>query len=390
MAELVLGVLLLVCGGLLWFVYDGYLRCLRIVARSRRAASSASPAVDGAVAPSHVVVLIAVHDEAHQIVERVRNVLDQELPGGRIEVVLASDGSTDDLEAVVAEHLGSEVRIVHSAQQLGKSSIQNLAMEVIDAPVVVLTDADTRFALGFLRAVLAPFADPSVGAVQAHLLFGDGPPGSLAASQGRYWRAELAIRQLEASLGILAVASGACVAVRRSSWCPLDPAYGDDCMIPLDVVAQGHRVAYAKEAVAHEQADDEFDRVIANRTRMTVRNWQGTWSRPELLNVFTHPGYAIALWSHKVLRWLSPVWLAGFALAALALPVASSGLLAWLPALAVGGVALGAAVGWAGAARQVRVPVCSSLYAFALANVGFAGGLIKAARGQRISSYRSR
>ena len=391
MAEPVLVALLLVFGGLLWFVYDGYLRCLRIVRHLMKPAAQVDQvvgSVDGP--PLEVAVLITVHDEAHQIVERLRNVLDQEFSGGRVEVVLASDGSTDDLAAVVAEHSGGDVRIVHSEEKVGKSSIQNEAMASISADVVVFSDADTRFAPGFLQAVVAPFADASVGAVQAHLLFGGGESGSLAASQGRYWRAELAIRQLEASFGILAVASGACVAVRRTLWCPLAPTVGDDCMIPLDVVAQGYRVAYARDAVAHEPADDEFHRVIANRTRMTVRNWQGTWSRSELLDVFSHPGYAFALWSHKVLRWLSPVWLVGFAICSLALPFASSGPLAWLPASAMGAVALAAVVGWVGVSRSVKIPVCGSIYAFALANVGFAGGLIEAVRGRRISSYQSR
>lgn len=395
MADLGTGILvalLAVFGGLLWFIYDGYLRCLRIANRlmKRPPARPADLATgSGDEPPLEVAVLIAVHNEAHQIVERVQDVLDQVVRAGRVQVVLASDGSTDELAAVVAEHFGDEVRIVHSAEQVGKSRIQNEAMAAIESDVVVFSDADTRFAPGFLAAVVAPFANSSVGAVQAHLLFGGGAPGSLAASQGRYWRAELAMRQLEASFGILAVASGACIAVRRSLWCPLDPAHGDDCMIPLDVVAQGYRVAYARDAVAHEPADDEFDRVIANRTRMTVRNWQGTWSRSELLNVFTHPGYATALWSHKVLRWLSPVWLVGFAICALALALVSSGPWALLPAVAFGAVVLAAMIGWFGATRSVKVPVCASIYAFALANVGFAGGLIKAVRGQRISSYQS-
>ncbi len=400
----VLTALVVVFGGLVWWVYDGYLRCLRIAHRlagKRFADASTLMDIPGDadadaeagipdVTGLHMAVLVGVHNEAHQIVERVRNVLDQDVPGGRVEVVLASDGSTDDLAAIVSEHFGEDVRIVHSPERVGKSQMQNQAMASIDADIVVFSDADTRFAPGFLRAVVAPFADPTVGAVQAHLLFGGGPPGSLAASQGRYWRAELAIRQLEASFGVLAVASGACIAIRRSLWCPLDPAYGDDCMIPLDVVAQGHRVAYAPGAVAHEPADGEFDRVIANRTRMTLRNWQGTWSRSELLNPRRQPGYAFALWSHKVLRWLSPVWLLGFAGCAIALGLVGEAPLAWVPAVGFGGVALAAAVGWLGATRSIRVPMCASVYAFALANVGFAGGLVKAIRGQRISSYQSR
>lgn len=387
MAPWVLTTLAVVFAGLLYFIYDGYLRLLRIIHRLAPHADRVPGQQEGG-APPAVAVLITVHNEAHQIVERVQNVLDQGYPRGLLDIVLASDGSTDELASVVAEHFGDDVRLVQADQQVGKSLIQNRAVESIGASIVLFSDADTRFASGFLEALVAPFSDPSVGAVQAHLLFVPADASTPVASQERYWRSELEIRQLESDLGILAVTSGCCVAVRRNLWRPLDPEFGEDCIIPLDVVSQSRKVVYAADAVAYEPADKEFDDVIGTRTRMTVRNWQATWSRSALLNPFVHPGYAFALWSHKVLRWLSPVWLIGLSVCTFALPFSSSWRLLALPAAGLLAFYLLALVGAVADTRSRRVPACAPIYAFMLANIGFLGGLMKAVRGHTVSLYR--
>jgi len=386
MIAVLLTALLVLFAGLLYYVYDGYLRLLRVVHHFAPRHDPVAVRADSAL-PS-VAILIAVHNEAHQILERVGNVLSQDYTPALVEVVLASDGSTDDLRGIVAEHFGEAVRFVHSNERVGKSEIQNRAIESIDATIVVFSDADTRFAPGFLRALVAPFADESVGAVQAHLLFVPADPSEPVSGQGRYWRAELEIRQLEADLGVLAVASGACIAMRRHLWRPLDPAFGDDCVIPLDVVSQSKTVAYAANAIAYEPAEATSDHVVRSRERMTLRNWQGTWSRPALLNPFVHPGYAGALWSHKLLRWLSPVWLIGFSTCALALPFVSTHSFFLIPAGAVVTFCMLGLVGAVAQARSRRVPICTSIHHFLLANLGFLRGLLRAMRGDTITRYR--
>ena len=384
LAATILIALVVVFAGLLYYVYDGYLRLLRVI-------NHFSSPPDHVAAPAElptVAVVIAVHNEVHQIVERVRNVLDQDYPEGLLDIVVASDGSTDDLADVLTEHFGERVRLVHTDHRVGKSTIQNQAVDSIRASILLFSDADTRFGPGFLTAVVAPFASASVGAVQAHLLFVPADASSTVVGQARYWRAELEIRRLEANLGILAVASGACIAVRRELWRPLDPRVGDDCMIPLDVVSQSKTLAYADQAIAHEPADAEFDHLVSTRARMTLRNWQGTWSRAALLNPFAHPGYAFALWSHKILRWLSPIWLLGLTISAAALLFAGSAPVRFLPAVTMGVFYSLALIGALARTRSRRVPIATAIYSFVLANLGFLSGLMKAARGGTISRYR--
>ena len=121
---------------------------------------------------------------------------------------------------------------------------------------------------------------------------------------------------------------------------------------------------------------------------MTLRNWQGTWSRPQLLNPLRHPGYAFALWSHKLLRWLSPLFLmtAVFSSATLLIlaPGAASGLmmLPWAMLFLLAGM-------HAVSGGKRLVPGSGAAWGFLLANVAFLTGVLQAIAGKRVRAYRN-
>jgi hypothetical protein len=269
--------------------------------------------------------------------------------------------------------------------RLGKSGAQNIAMREVAGDIVVLTDAQASFERSCLREMAAAFAEPAVGCVTAHLRLVE-RPGAVAASQGLYWSYELKLRELESRLGILAVASGSAMAFRRVLFRELPPFAGDDCVIPLDVVDQRHRVVHRAGALAYDTMEYEDAREFHSRVRMTMRNWTGTWLIPSLLDPLRHLGYAFALWSHKLLRWLGAVALVVMTLAAGAMAATGTQLavvLAFTAFLVAGAVGL-----WA-ARRSWSLPIVGTAYSFLLANAGFLVGLCKALAGQRTVTYRS-
>jgi cellulose synthase/poly-beta-1,6-N-acetylglucosamine synthase-like glycosyltransferase len=366
---LIIGLLMLL------YLYGGYLLCLRLLSVSR---GMAVPPGESYV--PKVTVLITVHNEAQGIAARVRNVLECDYPADRLEVLVASDGSDDETDAVVSGMQVERVRLFRPAERRGKTDTQNRAMLVASGEVVIFTDADTRFDTRFISEMVQPFADPRVGGVDGHLLFVTDAASGVSQSQGFYWRQELQIRAHESRHGLLAVASGACMAIRRAIFRPMQETVGEDCVIPLDVVDQGYRMVHADKALAFDRMEHESGREFKTRVRMTLRNWQGTWSYPQLLNPFRHPGIAWALWSHKVLRWLSPVfmlmWLSG-SLAALF----ANGALLGLPGALFMLAALAGAAG-------LPLPGVATAYSFCLANAGFMVGVAKAVFGRKISAYR--
>lgn len=375
-------------------VYGGYELLLRVLARLR-------PAVDADIhraSPRPTVsVLLTVHNEQADIIPRLENLLAQEYPANRMDIVVASDGSDDDTEslteAFAKAHPERSIRLVPVRAREGKSGAQNHAMPALSGEIVVLTDAATRFAPTFIDEVVAPFADPAVGCVVGRVDFAD-DGNAVSRGMRRYWRSEMRLRADESRLGILAVASGQAMAFRRVLFRPLPLHVGDDCIIPLDVVAAGARVVHRDAAIAYDKAETRTDRELSARARMTARNWVGTWRHPRLLAPFLHPGYAFALWSHKLMRWLSPVFLLVLAVTSVVL-FRHPFFAVWT---ALGALFLGlAGLGWIAERSKGRggrsVPgmaLPQFAFAFAVAQLGFLRGLWIVVRGRRIRAYTNR
>lgn len=370
---------------MLAYIYGGYrlwLKCMAALWRQY----DACEASEAHSFPS-VTVLVTVYNEADRIKTRIENILQCRYPESNLEILVASDGSTDATDDSVTMMDDPRVRLFRPEQRRGKTDTQNQAIRQATGDIIVFTDADTRFDNDFLVEVVAPFANLSVGGVDGHLLFITDQSSGISQSQGFYWKQELDIRKLESQLGILAVASGACMAIRRSLFRPIQATVGEDCVAPLDVVMQGYRMVHADKAIAFDEMEHETVKEFRTRTRMTLRNWQGTWNYPQLLNPFIHPGIAFSLWSHKILRWLSPFFLIIITVGAFPLAINSDHRSAI--ALLIGAFYLAGLLGWMSELRGWRIPLVRTVFSFLVANTGFFIGVITAVfSNKRITSYR--
>nr|WP_254869557.1 glycosyltransferase [Thalassospira lucentensis] len=381
---------------LLVHAYGGYAMLLRSLVKLFPSKFVACPVPIVRQKPN-VSVLLTVHNEQQHIVPRLENLLSQDYPQELMEIVVASDGSddhTDDLVIEFAAQSDANIKLISVTGREGKSGAQNHALPKLTNEIVVLTDAAARFAPDFIARIVAPFADDTVGCAVGRVAFSDEDTG-VSRGMRRYWRTEMALRETESRLGILAVASGQAMAFRKSLFRPLPLHVGDDCIIPLDVVASGARVVHVQDALTYDEAESGIKGELRSRARMTARNWVGTWRHPALLSPFGHPGYAFSLWSHKLLRWLSPVLLASLFVAALFM--ADRPFYGAIACISSVGLAL-AGIGWAAEARLGHgqtVPHIPGLslaqfaFAFFLAQMGFFWGLWIAVRGQRIRAYKT-
>jgi len=389
--EMVLWAITPVSTAILYWIYDGYGRALSIqnAIRTlfRRQPSFLTEALCDDSLPS-LTVLLTVHNEAAVILDRLENILQCDYPSDRLSIIVASDGSTDETNELVRSFSDRGVRL-HESPGLGKTATQNAAIRTIDSDLIVFTDADIAFDPQFLKSIARPFDDPEIGAVDGRLLYNSQPTLDIQACQGFYWNYELRLRELESQLGILAVVAGACFALRRSLFLTMDPAIGEDCIVPLDVVAQGHRVLHEPAARAFLPMDDDAGMTMRKRIRMTLRNWQGTWTRSELLNPFRAPGYAFALWSHKLLRWLSPVFLMAATVSSATLFAINPSLMSLAAFIPFAALFTLATFGWLALRRSIRIPGTGAAYSFVLANTAFTIGVWRAITGHQIHSYRN-
>jgi cellulose synthase/poly-beta-1,6-N-acetylglucosamine synthase-like glycosyltransferase len=275
--------------------------------------------------------------------------------------------------------------LFQSGRKGGKTATQNKAVPLAAGEIIVFTDADTRFSSDTLLEFSKAFEDGRVGGATGRIVF-ERQPGAISPSQGYYWTYEMKLRRMESALGCLAVASGQCMAIRKSLFMQMPEFVGEDCIVPLDIVLQGYRYAHVDRAVAYDVMEHEPEREMRTRIRMTMRNWTGTWLRSRLLNPFRFPCVAFALWSHKLIRWLSPFFMIGATVCTLALPPRGGYLVMWI---GMASFYAACVLGWLASLRGRSIPMVSALFSFALANIGFLVGVTKALRGGRIHSYRA-
>lgn len=367
---------------LLVYVYQGYLWLLRLLFVKQRA----EPQGYTKLALPSVTLLLTVYNEEKHIEAKLLNMLALDYPSKKLQILVASDGSTDQTEALVTAFDEPRICLFRPAKPIGKTDTQNKAIASAEGEILVFTDAETLFEPGFLKHLVIPYCDPQVGGVGGHLLFRHVSDCGISQNQGFYWAYELKLRLLESRLGLLAVASGACMSIRRKLFQPMISAYGEDCIVPLSIVDQGYRYVQNPEAVATDRMASTEQGEFRTRVRMTLRNWQGTWSYPRLLNPLRHPGYAFALWSHKLLRWSSPFLLLALTFSAVVLAfhwplfaLVCYGLLSFY-AMAL--------LGWWAERAGFHLPLAHTAYSFVLANLGFLVGVCRALGGHRVTRYK--
>jgi cellulose synthase/poly-beta-1,6-N-acetylglucosamine synthase-like glycosyltransferase len=335
--------------------------------------------------PRRVSIIIAVHNEEEKIAAKLVDCTNLDYPPDHLEILVVSDHSIDRTEEIVSDFAerDSRIRLLAGEGRLGKSDAQNLAVESATGEFFFFTDADTRMQPDTLKLVMENFSDKDVGLVTANIYLGQ-PGSAVAEGQGIYWRFELFLRKLESELGILATGSGQLLLMRRELYRPLPVMYGDDCVLPLDVRLQGYRVVQDARVIVYDTMPHSISGELRARVRMTARNWSGTLARPGILNPFHFPLTSWALISHKLLRWLTPFFLAVLLVANLLLAV--RGQCVALCALQIA-FYLSACIGWLRARNGEPAWIFGYPFAFCLANVGFFLGIVKVLRGQKIVSY---
>src|SRR5260370_21629946 len=169
-----------------------------------------------------VSIIIAAHNEEASIGAKLNNCLSLQYPADCLEIVVASDGSTDRTDQIVDEFSASDprIRMVRSNGRAGKSGVQNLAANEARGELLFLTDAQTRVPVDVLGLLAGNFADPRVGLVSATVQFTTGAD-AVSKRQGLYWRYEYVLRQAESDIGILPPAGGPPLQIRRQLYSPI-------------------------------------------------------------------------------------------------------------------------------------------------------------------------
>jgi len=294
-----LEILFWVAAGLIVYAHLGYPLLLRgLVAAFGRRDHETSPAVE---LPT-VTLIIPAYDEEEVIERKLANVRQLDYSADRLEVVVASDGSSDRT-AELARSAGAD--LVLDLPRGGKVAALNQAVRKATGEILAFSDANSYWRPDALGRLVGRFADSKVGYACGQVRFDGGEGGN---QEGLYWRYEMAVRSMETRLGGITAGNGGIYAVRREAYIELDPSRGQDIGFPFELTKRGWRAVYEPEAVAEEKMAPTVEGEFRRKRRMM---W-GLWDVMLRWGMLDPRGYGLAyaleIYSHRLLRYLTP-WL---------------------------------------------------------------------------------
>ncbi|MFC1959479.1 glycosyltransferase family 2 protein [Chloroflexota bacterium] len=320
-----------------------------------------------------VTLLIPVHNEADVIRRKLENTLTIEYPVDRWQVLVVDDGSSDETTAIVAEYEEQGVTLLRQPVRSGKMNAVNAGLAAASGDIVILSDASPSYDVHAIKLLVQHFSDPQIGVVVGTLAVWDAE-NAVAKSAGLYWKYEAALRRWESQTGSTVAVHGNMFALRREQYQPLQTGtINDEFSIAMEMMRQGYRVIYEPAALSYDDASatmgDEFNR----RVRINAGRYQALFSAGYLKT----PTFDLAfrLFSHKLLRPLTPVFMF-FVLLSNVLLCGATGSWFWWLALAGQSVFyLLAGAGWLAERQGRRARYLNIPYFFVSSNLAALLGL---------------
>jgi len=256
-----------------------------------------------------VTYLITAYNEAKNIQSKLDQVLSLDYPRDRLEIIVASDGSTDRTDEIVRQFADRRVRLVRVEGRVGKTETQNRAVREATGEVVIFSDATTFYEKSALRNIVRNFADPAVGAVSGRYEYRNPTVAPIGFGSILFWKYENLIKTLQTRIRTITGCCGCIYSVRRDLYEPLPADIISDLVEPLKILEKGYRIVFEPDAIAYEETTERTTEEFNMRVRVVTRGMRGLWYMKKLFNPVRFGFVSLQLLSHKVLRWLVPVLL---------------------------------------------------------------------------------
>ena len=278
-----------------------------------------------------VTIIIPAYNEEAALQAKIENVLGADYPPALLDVLVVSDASTDRTSEIARGFEPRGVRLIVQETRRGKTAGLNRAIGLARGEIVVFTDANAAYPPGTIRRLAGYFRDERVGLVSGYTRYTVTGTGEVAEATNAYTSLERAIKRAESAWGCCVGADGAIFAMRRSLYRTLREDDINDFVLPLSVVAQGYHCLLAEDAWCSENPGGSLESEFRRQSRITNRSLRAIWRHLFLLNPVRFPSFSFFLFSHKVMRFLTPALLVASAIALVPLAV-SDELYAWMAA----------------------------------------------------------
>ncbi len=332
-----------------------------------------------------ISLIITAYNEERALTAKLENTLCLDYPRELLEIIVASDCSSDRTDDIAREFAPRGVLLLRQPRRLGKTAAQNAAVAKARGEIIVFSDATSHYQPDVLQAIGPNFADATVGCVGGRLLYVDPNDSDVGRGAKSYWGYESFIKRQESRAGSLIGVSGCLYAVRRSAYEPLNDEACSDFIIATRMVEQGLRAIFEPDAICTEQTNERRDHELKMRVRVIAQTYADLWRHRHMLNPVRSGMFAFQLVSHKVLRYLVPLFLLLLFIASGALASASMAYrVLFIMQL---GVYASAAIALVGESFGARFRVLALQKYFVLANLAAVLAAYRVLRGDRYARW---
>lgn len=256
-----------------------------------------------------VSLVIAAYNEEKVITKKIENSLSLDYPKDKLEIIVASDCSTDKTHQIVKDFADRGVKLYISKKRAGKTACRNEMIGQTRGEIVIFSDATGIYKKDVIKKLVRNFNDRRVGCVGGILRYINPKNSMVGAGEGLYWNYEVSIRKKESMLGNLMAVSGSIYAMRKKLYISPPKELADDLISPLMTKKQGYYCVYEPEAICMEETTTGTQDELSKRARIALRNIMGLHYMKTLFNPFKYGIFSFKLFSHKILRLAVPVLL---------------------------------------------------------------------------------
>jgi cellulose synthase/poly-beta-1,6-N-acetylglucosamine synthase-like glycosyltransferase len=256
---------------------------------------------------SQVSLVITAYNEERRIGEKIENTLALDYPKDKLEIIVVSDASTDGTDEIVRSYSDRGVTLLRINKRHGKHYGQGRGIRVAKSDIVVLTDATTFLDSDGVSKIIRNFADPTVGCVSSEDRMKS--PTSSGSGEGMYVSYEMSLRSLESAVGSLVGVSGSFYAVRKHLCEDWIDNMSADFYLPSVARINGYRTVLEPQALGHYEVLRDPDKEFLRKVRTIVHGLEVLFRFARVLNPYRYGFYSLQMFSHKLCRWLVPLFL---------------------------------------------------------------------------------
>lgn len=278
-----------------------------------------------------VTYMIVAHNEETVIEKKLKNAIQLDYPGEKIQILVASDNSTDKtntiVESFINRHPDRKIDLYCSREHKGKTNAQNEAQKKSTGEILVLTDANTILHNDAIRQLVSYFSEDDIVYVCGKLEYSNADDNLTSNSESTYWDMDLSMRDIESRIRTITAGNGALYACRNKDYIDFEPISCHDSIMPFTYSKQGMRAVFNPDAVAVEKAgetnEDEYKRKVRmNRDLFDMLSWGVS-----VLNPFKYGWFSVFYFGHRTCRYL--LWAAHILLLLSSLGLAIGGVAAF-------------------------------------------------------------